>query len=611
MNSSVFSQMPETKVNINKKNDGSFIISSETPLEQYDRCVGDWLEKWADERPHQVFIAERKGSTWNEVSYSEFRFRVYALAQGMINMGLPNQENRPLVILSGNSVDHALVKMAAMHIGVAVSSVSVSYSLMSQSHDRLKYIVEQLNPCAIFVDDADQFKAPLKVCRPGTPIITSRNEHVISGAFNLDDLLDAVVTDAVELRFKALTPDTHAKYLLTSGSTGLPKIVVNTQGMMCANQQMISQYWPFLASRPPKVLDWLPWSHVFGTNHNFNLVLKNGGSFYIDNGKPVPGLIGETVKNIKKIQPNLFFNVPKGYEMLLEYLRTDSEFCKLFFSNLDMLFYAGAALSIPVWDELKSLCENQGHSVFFTTEWGATETSPAITNVHWHLDTPGNIGIPLPGMEIKFLPNGSKLEMRIKGPTVFSEYLHNSDLTKAAFDEDGFYCVGDAGLLQDEEDPSRGIIFNGRVSEDFKLSTGTWVCAANIRDNVHRFFGDLISNIVITGHNRDFLGLLVFPGARMRSLVENSSEKLSDSQLVEDPQVREELHAALTLMSHAAKGSAQKICRLLILDTPPNIELGEITDKGSINQLRMIETRQVDVERIYAEPVDDFVLSII
>jgi len=380
MGADIFSQLPNTRVAMETRDNGVFIVKSETELKTYDRCVGDWLEKWAEERPGQVFIAERHGSTWDEVSYAEFRNRTRSVAQGLIDLGLPNEEQRPLVILSGNSVDHALVQMAAMYIGLPVTPVSVAYSLMSRSHERLRAIIDKLNPCAIFADDAEQFRTSFEVCEGTEVFIASRNIAEGSQVHNLKEMLEKEASEEVEHYFASVGPETHAKYLLTSGSTGVPKVVINTQSMMCANQQMIAQYWPFVESKAPRVLDWLPWSHIFGTNHNFNLVLRNGGSLYIDSGKPLPGLIGETIRNLRHVKPNLFFNVPKGYEVLLEHMRDDEELCRTFFANLDMLFYAAAALPVPVWDELKRLCEATGNDVFFTTEWGATETAPAITN---------------------------------------------------------------------------------------------------------------------------------------------------------------------------------------------------------------------------------------
>ncbi|GGB85098.1 feruloyl-CoA synthase [Marinobacterium zhoushanense] len=613
MGENIFASLPATRTTANYLPDGSFILESQTPLLPYDRCVGDWLEKWAEERGDQIFIGERLGEGWRALGYREFRNSVHRIAQGMIDLGLA--DTGPLVILSGNSVDHALMMMAAMHIGIPVTSVSVAYSLVAKTHERLSSIIERLKPCAVYADDALQFAEAFAACRSvkgGVErFIASRNHLECDGVLPIQQLLDTQAGPEVMQRFAALTPDTHAKYMLTSGSTGVPKIVVNTQRMMCANQQMIAQYYPFIEREAPRVLDWLPWSHTFGSNHNFNLVLRNGGTLYIDNGKPVPGLMDQSIRNLKEIKPNLYFNVPKGFEVLLGYLREDEELKRGFFGSLDMLFYAAAALPGPIWDELKQMCAETGNDVFFTTSWGATETAPANTNVHWRLERAGNIGVPFPGVQIRFVPNGSKLEMRIKGPNVFNEYLHDPDTTATAFDEQGFYRIGDAGRLVDAEDPSKGILFNGRVSEDFKLNTGTWVCVAGIRANVHKYLGDLVTDAVVTGHDREYLGLMLVPGPGMRKLAGDAKGELSGSELMARAAVRSALENELVVMAKQAKGSAQRVCRALILETPPSLEQGEVTDKGNLNQRRLLETRSEDVKRLYAEKAQDTVISII
>lgn len=608
MGNNIFTQMPKTSVEMHKREDGSFIIQPTTPLEQYDRCVGDWLEKWATERPEAVFIGEREGDSWRTLTYKTFREQVYHIAQGLINRGLAS--GQPIVILSGNSINHALLKMAALHIGVPVTSVSVAYSLVAQTHERLQSMVERLSPAAVFAEDAAPFKQAIEGSGFKGQVIAANNAELIEGAVGFNQLQDSVVTDQVLERFMQVSGDTHAKYMFTSGSTGLPKIVVVTQRMMCANQQMIAQYYGFLGQTVPKILDWLPWSHTFGTNHNFNLVLRNGGSLYIDNGKPMPGQIEKTIANIKEIEPNLYFNVPKGYEALVEHCRNDEQLKQVFFSNLKMLFYAAASLSKPVWDELKQMADEVGAEVFFTTEWGATETAPAITNVHWQIDKPGNIGIPFPGVQLKFTPNGSKMELRVKGPMVFNEYLHEPDKTASAFDEEGFYFTGDAGLLEDPEDPARGIIFDGRVAEDFKLSTGTWVSVSSIRARVQQYFGELFSDVVVTGQDRDYIGILGFPGCRMREIAADHESKLSFSELSQHPDVRESLGKALTDMSKSAGGSSQRVRRLLILGSPPKLDLGEVTDKGSLNQRKLLETRKQAVESLYATDPSESVISI-
>jgi feruloyl-CoA synthase len=608
MGDNIYSQMPQTSVEKTEREDGSFILQAKTPLLDYGRCVGDWLERWAVERPNSVFLGERQGAQWRTLSYSQFRTQLYLLAQGIIDKGLAS--GQPIVILSGNSINHALLKMAAMHIGLPIASLSVAYSLADKSYDRLRDMIKRLEPAAIYVEDADVFKAAIENCGFKGQVLATENTESIDACISLRELMDVVVTNDVANRFSKVTAETHAKYMFTSGSTGQPKIVVVTQKMMCANQQMIAQYYNFIEELTPKILDWLPWSHTFGTNHNFNLVLRNGGSLYIDNGKPVPNEIHKTIENLKDVKPNIYFNVPKGYEALLEQFRNDEDLKAIFFSSLKVLFYAAAALSKPVWDELRTMSTSIGNEVFFTTEWGATETAPAITNVHWRLEKPGNIGLPLPGVQIKFVPNGSKLEMRVKGPIVFPEYLNDPEKTLSAFDDEGFYLTGDAGRLEVPSDPSKGILFDGRVAEDFKLSTGTWVCVAAIRALVHKYFGDLLSDVVVVGQDRDFITLMAFPGTKMRELAGDANLKLSFHELAQQPVVRTELTNILSEMSKTAKGSSQKVLRLLILDSPPRLDIGEVTDKGTLNQRKLLETRSDAVEALYATALSDDVIYI-
>lgn len=608
MGNNIFSQMPETSVDMQKFEDGSFVLQPTTKLENYDRCVGEWLEKWAIERPEAVFIAEKVGESWSTLTYQQFRDQVHHIAQGLIDRGLAT--GQPIVILSGNSNKHALLKMAALHIGLPVTSVSVAYSLVAQTHERLRSMIERLSPAAVFAEDGALFKGAIEGSGYTGPVIIADHLEEVGNAIGFSELLDNEVTEQVFERFMQVSSDTHAKYMFTSGSTGLPKIVVVTQRMMCSNQQMIAQYYGFLGETVPRVLDWLPWSHTFGTNHNFNLVLRNGGSLYIDNGKPLPGQIEKTITNIKEVKPNLYFNVPKGYEALVEHCRHDQQLKEVFFSNLKMLFYAAASLSKPVWDELKQMADDVEAEVFFTTEWGATETAPAITNVHWYIDKPGNIGIPFPGVQLKFTPNGSKMELRVKGPMVFTEYLNDPEKTAESFDEDGFYFTGDAGLLADPTDPAKGIIFDGRVAEDFKLSTGTWVSVSSLRARVQQYFGELFSDVVVTGQDRDYIGIMGFPGCRMRELADDKTSKMSFSQLAQNSNVRAALINALTEMSKSAGGSSQRVRRLLVLETPPKLDLGEVTDKGSLNQRKLLETRKSSVESLYSEQPSESVISL-
>jgi len=617
---SVFAQMPNPSASIETDDHGVTIMASNMALLPYAPHVGNWLEKWAEQKPDSVFIAERAYLTnpsaegWRALSYGLFRKQVRHLAQAMITAGLSPE--RPILVLSGNSVDHALVKMAALYVGIPITSLSVAYSMFGGNYERLVAAVEQLKPGLIFAEQGAVFSDALSALRGNHMVVVSNGASDLSTVRQpvtvLNTLLDCDITDQVDERFADVSPESHAKYMLTSGSTGHPKIVVVTQRMMCSNQQMIAQCWPFIESTPPVVLDWLPWSHTFGTNHNFNLVLRNGGSLYIDEGRPVPGMIEKTVANIRDVKPTLFFNVPKGYEVLIPLLQQDAELAHAFFANLQMVFYAAASLSEVAWVELQKLATKQGRDPLFSTEWGSTETAPANTNVHWRMNRPGNIGIPMPGVSIKFVPNGSKLEMRVKGPNVFREYLHDAAKTSDSFDSDGFYLIGDAGKLADPNSPSSGILFDGRVSEDFKLSSGTWVCVATLRQRVIEAFDGFASDALITGHDQDYIALVIFPSPGIHQLAGDQSYEKGGESLLKNPDVRSRFTSAMLAINAQAKGSSQKIIKLLMADTPPSIDLGEVTDKGNLNQRKLLDTRKELIARIYNESTisDTAVISV-
>ena len=392
--------------------------------------------------------------------------------------------------------------------------------------------------------------------------------------------------------FAQLGPETEAKYLLTSGSTGIPKVVVNTHRMLCANRQQIAQVWPFLTRHKLVLLEWLPWSHTFGANHNFNMVLAHGGSLYIDEGRPAPGLIEKTLRNLREVKPNLHFNVPRGFDMLLPYLEQDPDAARDVFERLEAVFYAGAALPQATWERLEAVALTvREKPVWFTSAWGSTETSPAVTSVHWHIPQAGCIGLPLPGAELKFVPNGNKLELRVRGPNVFSRYRRAPEMTAQAFDAQGFYLIGDAGRLMDDGDPSRGVVFDGRVAEDFKLTTGTWVSVGMLRLRAVTAMAPHVADVVITGHDRAELGLLIFLTPQAKSLA------LSE--------LKNHIRSGLQTLQQQGMGSSQYPTRALVMDEAPSVEAGEITDKGYINQRGVIARRAALVERLYAAPADD------
>lgn len=568
---------------------GGFILRHPEPLQQTVRCIGDWLEHWARETPDAPFIAERaaqgpQAGQWRRLTYRQTRQQVGRIAQGLIDLSLPPG---PVVILSDNSVDHALLILAAMHIGRPVCTVSSAYSRLSKDFIKLKAILEQLEPALIYASDAATYGAALNSWGGKAVCMLSEGAQELPDVLPFSSLLAKPETSLVAKAFATLTPQTEAKYLLTSGSTGAPKVVINTHHMLCANQQQIAQVWPFLTRHKLVLLEWLPWSHTFGANHNFNMVLAHGGSLYIDEGRPAPGLIEKTLRNLREVQPNLYFNVPKGFDMLLPFLEQDTQAAHEVFARLEAVFYAGAALPQALWERLEAVARRvRERPVWFTSSWGATETSPAITSVHWRIPRAGCIGLPLPGTELKFVPNGNKLEMRVRGPNVFSQYRHAPDVTAKAFDEEGYYLIGDAGRLMNESDPGCGVSFDGRVAEDFKLSTGTWVSVGMLRLRCVTAMAPHVADVVITGHDKAEIGLLIFPTPQARAL----------------PPQQLALHIAQALqhLQQQGNGTSQTPTRALLLPDAPSVEAGEITDKGYINQRTVIARRTEAVERLYA-----------
>ncbi len=588
--------------------DGSFVLRSEEPLKPYDRCVGDWLVRWAGRTPDRIFLAERapeEGVRWRTLTYGQTYDQVRRLAQGLLDLDLP--PDRPIVSVSDNSVNLALLGLAAMYIGRTIAMVSPSYIRMTRNYDKAHGILRTLKPALLYAEDGDVYRAALDTSGQTCPLVYTRN--VPDTGMPFDALLAVAPDSEVDRLFELVQPDHPAKLLLTSGSTGRPKIVVNTHRMLCANQQMVVQTWPFVDEAAPRIVDWLPWSHTFGSNHNFNMMLRNGGSLYIDDGRPVPGLIERSVENIHSVRPTLYFNVPRGFDALLGFLEKDPDFARDFFAELDLLFYAGAALPLSIWQKYEALAKPwRSKPLFFTTSWGATETSPLITTAHFVTSHPANIGVPVPGAEVKFVPNQGRYELRARGLNVFKEYLDDPERTREAFDEEGFYRLGDAGKLADPNNPSAGIIFDGRVAEDFKLTTGTWVAAGNMRLKALSALTPLAQDVVVAGHNREEVGLMLFPTPALRALAGDTEGKLDGMELGKHPAVRERIRQLLEPIYEGA-GSSQRARRVVILSSPPSLDDGEITDKGYVNQRAVLERRAADVERLYSDDASVIRLS--
>ena len=567
--------------------DGSFALRSPVALKPYARCIGEWLERWARETPDALALAEREeaGEGWRKLHYRALRQAVGAVAQALLDMKLP--ANQPVVILSDNAIDHAVLMLAAMHVGRTACSLSSAYSRMAKDPSRLHGMLQALKPALIYASDARVYGGSLAGCGVEAATVFSRNADAHPGAIAFEQLLAVRETPAVMQAFATVLPDTHAKYLLTSGSTGRPKVVINTHRMLCANQQMMAQTWRFLAQEAPVLVDWLPWSHTFGGNHNLHMVLCHGGALYIDEGRPAPGLIEKTVRNLREVKPTLLFNVPRGFDMLLPFLEADDALAAEVFSRLRLAFYAAAALAPSTWQRLEAVAARvrPTRPLWLTTSWGATETSPAITSAHWKLDGAGCIGAPLPGLELKFVPNGDKLEMRVKGVSVFPGYRNAPRETAEAFDDEGYYVLGDAARLVDPDDPMKGLIFDGRLSENFKLASGTFVGVGDLRIGAVSAIGGAVTDAVVCGEGQESVGLLLYPNPRL-ALAEVSNA------------VRDGLAA----FNARARGSGGRVARALVLPDAPDPVSGEITDKGYIAQSLARQRRADAIARLFANP---------
>ncbi len=506
---------------------------------------------------------------------------------------------RPLVILSDNSIDHALLSLAAMHVGVPVASISPAYSLMSRDFEKLKSMVRLLEPGAIYVSGMSGFAPALGAIQPlhSAEIICGGEET--SNATSFWSVAATPQTKFVDEAFAAIGAETIAKLLFTSGSTGIPKAVINTQRMLTSSQEARVQIWPFLEHEQTElvILDWLPWSHTFGANHNFNLVLRNGGTLYIDSGKPAPGLFATSLANVREVIPTVYFNVPRGFDMLISALRADDELRRRFFGGVKFAFYAGAALPQNLWEAMRELSINTADRALpMVSAWGSTETSPLATDCHFQADRSGNIGVPIPGTEIKLVHSGDKLEVRVRGPNVTPGYWKAPGLTAQAFDEEGFYRIGDAVKFADPERPASGLFFDGRVAEDFKLSSGTWVSVGTLRVAGIAALAPLAQDIVVSGHGRDEIGFLVFPNIPACRALSGLPEQASVADVIASEKLRAAIAAGLAKLRLRSGGSSSgHATRALLLTEFPSVDGGEITDKGYINQRAVLSRRATAV----------------
>jgi feruloyl-CoA synthase len=587
-------------VSIERRDDGTIYLRPKERLGDYPRRLTDRLHHWAKETPDRIFMAERVvGGGWRKLTYAELLISSRHIASALLARGLSAE--KPVVILSGNSIDHALVAFGALYAGVPFCPVSPAYSLISRDYGKLSYLMKLLTPGLVFADDADKFSDALVAnASVGTEIVASFGAVAGRDMTRLADLMATPLHPRLESAHEAIGSDTIAKFLLTSGSTGNPKAVINTQRMICANQVMIRETMAFLKDEPPVIVDWLPWNHTFGGNHNIGLVLYNGGSMYLDQGKPMPGGIEETVKNLREISPTVYFNVPKGYESLLPYLRDDASLCTKFFSRLHAMFFAGAAMSPFVWNSLDELSVKEtGFRVPMLTGLGATESGPFFMSANPRTSRSGHVGLPVPGNDAKLVPNNGKLEVRAKGPNVTPGYWRQVEATRAAFDEEGFYKFGDALKPADAQDLHAGFDFDGRIAEDFKLASGTWVSVGPLRARFIAACAPLVRDVVIAGINRDEISALVVLDLDGCRLINPTLPSDDIAATAADPLVRAAFRERLEKLLSTATGSSTRITRAILLDTPLSIDRGEVTDKGSINQRAVLEHRNELIEELY------------
>ena len=584
-------------VSSEQRSDGALLLRSNAEMGDVVDTSADWLHRWSEEAPERIFLAERSGAGWREETYQSTLQKVRAIAASLLARGMG--PDTPILIMSGNGVDHGVLTLAAHYVGVPTAPIAEQYALIPAARERLEHAISLVKPRMAYVVDADKFAHAITIDALAGVEIVASDVGSQSGVTGMDTLLQGDSGVDIDAARGQVTPDSVVKILMTSGSTSAPKGVMTTQRMMCVNQTQIADSLPFLTERPPSVVDWLPWNHVFGGSHNFNMMLANGGSFYIDDGKPLKGLFDRTVENLKMVTGSLVFNVPVGFGMLLQALKADPDLRQRFFQDLDMIFYAGASLPQDIWQGLEQMAlDVKGEVPLMTSSWGLTETAPATMIQQEPTDRSGVIGVPMSGVTLKLVPEeDGRYEVRAKGPNIMPGYYNDPQKTAEAFDGEGYFITGDAMVFVDPDNMNAGMRFDGRISEDFKLLTGTWVRATALRMSLLGHFAPLAADLVITGQDKSDIGVLIFPN---KEAIETAGHALDDVDgMLSDPSLLTALRDRLAAWNEANASSSTRIARAALFAEPASLVDAEITAKGNLNFRKVLQRRSAILDHLY------------